>query len=261
MAFMPSTVVDAPASRGLRYGLLTAANGPLTLPDHGRAGGVTYEPVSCGFARMYPVDCTTDPPAKVFDPGDEWVAADPFIAYATYVCTPVGHTGADLEARVRQRLTNGEQTIAEAGLAAALEAAAETVSAPEPDHFRSVVGALEQWLYGLDGAAYGNRGYLHAPARYATLAAFSGVLVADGPVYRTQLGTIWSFGGGYPDDGRIWASGNTTVWRSTDIAIVPAGAALDRATNQYRLIAEREYAVAFDCVAAVAQFVGDVPPS
>lgn len=261
MAWMPATVVAPPAPRGLRYGLLTAANGPLDLPPHAGGGGITYEPVSCGFARLYPAECDGDPTAKVFDTGDALVVGEPFIAYATYQCLSVGHTADEMTAKVRQRLANGEQTIAEAGLAAILEAEAEPLTAPDPDHFRSVLGELEQWLYGIDGAAYGNRGYLHAPARYATLAAFSGALVPDGPIYRTQLGTVWVFGGGYPDDGRIWITGNTTVWRATDVLVPPAGQTFDRAANQYNLLAEREYAVAFDCVAGVSQFTGDVPAS
>ena len=261
MADMPAVPVDAPVSRGLRYGLLTAANGPFELPEKARTGGLVYEPVACGFARQYPADCDDNPPAKQFDTGDDLVFADPFIAYATYVCGPVGHTPDQMQAKVRQRLANGEQTIAEAGLIDALTPVAHSLAAPDPTHFRSVVGELEQWLYGIDGASYGNRGYLHAPARYATLAAFSGVLVPDGPLYRTQLGTIWSFGGGYPDDGRIWVTGNTTVWRSADMNIPPANEVLDREANQYNMLAEREYAIAYDCVAGVAHFTGDVPAS
>ncbi len=63
------------------------------------------------------------------------------------------------------------------------------------------------------------------------------------------MGTVWAFGGGYPDDGTIYISGQPTVWRSSDVFVAPASGAFDRLTNQYNMIAEREYAVAYDCLA------------
>lgn len=257
MALVPTSLVEAPAPRGLRYGLLTAAVGPLDLPaPHGLGGGVQYEPVTCGFARHYPIECPVGvtPESKMFDPADPLTVADPFVVYATYQCTSVGHTAAELEAKVRQRLANGEQTIAESALADILAAGATPLVAPDPTSIESVVGELEEWLYGIATANYGAVGYLHAPARFAAALAFAGLLVKDGPVYRTQMGTVWSIGGGYPDDGTIYISGQTTVWRSVDILVPPVRETFDRATNQYLAIAEREYAVAYDCVAASATF-------
>lgn len=256
MASFPPVPVDTPSPRGLRYGLLTAANGPLDLPEHARGGSIVYEPVSCGFARLDTVECSASD-GPTMDDADDLVYADAFLAYATYVCGSVGKSPAQMEDKVRQRLANGEQTIAEAGLADALSLAAVPLVPGDADDFRQVIGELEQWLYGIDGAAYGNRGYLHAPIRYAVLAARNGLLIADGPAYRTPIGTIWSFGGGYPDDGRIFVTGNTTVYRSPDVDVPPAREVFNRSTNQYRMLAQREYAVAYDCVAAVADYTGD----
>lgn len=262
MAIGPAPVVPAPEPRGLRYGLLTAANGPVDLPvPHGLGGGVRYEPVSCGIARTYPVICTGPLPAKTFDAASPLVDASPFMAYASLQCGAAGHTAAELEAKVRRRLANGEQTIAEQGMATALTAAATPLTASDPTSIASVVGKLEQWLYGIATANYGNVGYLHVPIRFASWATATGLAVKDGPVWRTHLGTIWVWGGGYPDDGRIYISGQATVWRAPDVNVPDPEQSFDRVQNQYYLLAEREYAVAFDCVAARASFVPEIPMS
>lgn len=263
MAITPAPLVPAPAGRGLRYGLLTAAAGPIPLPDpHGLGGGVRYEPVTCGRAHMYPVDCDDIPPDKVFDGPDPISEGDPFVAYATYLCAPVGHNWAELEAKVRQRLANGEQNVAEQGMADALAAGATPLlSVTDPTRIDAVVGELEQWLYGIDTAGYGQVGYLHAPVRLLSEAARHGLVVADGKLLRTHLGTIWVFGGGYPDTGTVYISGQVAVYRDETVFVPPAVQTFDRTTNQAYVIAERVYAVTYDCVAASALFVPDVEPS
>jgi hypothetical protein len=236
--------------------LLTAAIGPLDLPDpHGKAGGIQYDPVSCGHAHLYPPECGPDldpPTSKVFDPANAIIERAPFIAYASYVCGAAGYTAAELNDKVLRRLANGEQTIAEQALAGLLATAATPLLAPDPADIVSVIGDLEQWLYGAGSAAYGNVGYLHASPRVAAAAAAAHLIVADtGPLLRTRMGTVWVFGGGYPD-GTVYISGQTTVWRAADVFSYPAEQVFDRAANQYRLVAEREYAVSYDCVAAKA---------
>lgn len=256
MALIPRQVVPAPEPRGLRYGLLTAATGPLDLPSpHGRGGGVTYDPVSCGFARLYPVECDGTPPEKEFDPADGYVNADPFVAYATYICGSVGSTQAELETKVQRRLANGEQSVAEQALWTLMEADTDAVDATPTDtgSLVDVVSALEDWLYGDGGAAYGNIGFLHASPGAAAHAMADQLLVRDGAIWRTAMGTIWVFGGGY-GAGTVRISGNVTVWRSPDVLTPPAAQVFDRSNNEYRLLAEREYAVAYDCVTAFSTY-------
>lgn len=248
MALVPAPLVPAPEPRGLRYGLFAAANGPLDLPRFGAGGGVRYDPVSCGVAYVYPVECDDTPPAKTFDPGDDSVEAAPFLVYASLACGSAGYTPAELEAKVRRRLAAGEQSAAESALADVLAADASLAALTSTDDTSIVaaVAELEQWLY----EQYGYAGVLHAPVRAAAHAMDHGLLVRDGPVWRTAMGTAWVFGGGYPDDGLAYITGQVTVWRSTDVTVPPAAQVLDRATNQYALLAEREYAVGYDCVAA-----------
>lgn len=262
MVVLLAEIVEAPPSRGLRYGLFAAAVGPMDLPvPGGLRGGVQFLPQSCGTASLYPVVCDDTPPAQTFKDGDGYIVAEPFLARATYVCQSVGTSAAELEARVRQRLANGEQSVAEAGMAQALAASAVPVTAADPTNIHSVVGELEQWLYGDGTADYGNVGYLHAPARFSAWATSIGLAIKDGPVWRTHMGTVWIFGGGYPDDGQMYISGTAAVWRAPEASVPPAAQVFDRTTNQYRLVADREYAVAFDCVAAVATFEPDIASS
>jgi hypothetical protein len=241
-------LVPSPEPRAVRYGLLAAANGPLDLPPHGAGGGVSYEPVSCGVAHTFPVECDTTPPEKVFDPGDDWVDAAPFLVYASLACGSAGHTPAELEGKVRRRLAAGEQTQAEAALADVIAAdpALAVLTSADDGSIVAAVAELEQWLY----ERYGYVGYLHAPPRAAAYAMDHGLLLRDGPVWRTAMGSVWVFGGGYPDDGLIHITGQVTVWRSPDVQVPPAGQVFNRTTNQYALLAEREYAVAYDCLAA-----------
>lgn len=267
MAITRPLVVPAPEPRGLRYGLLQAAIGPLDLPTHGLGGGVVYEPVSCGFARTYPTLCHTEQGGateKSFDSNEDPIARDSFVVYASIACGSAGKTQFDLETRVRRRLANGEQSQAEAGMAAILAAGATPLIAPGL-MLADVVGELEQWLYGSDAlpapadAQYGNIGYLHASPRIAAHAMGDELLFPDGPLLRTRMGTVWVFGGGYPDDGTIYISGNVTVWRSPDVFVVPPQYLLNQGTNQYHLVAEREYAVSYDCVAASAIYNWGIP--
>lgn len=265
MAITPPVLVPAPEPRGLRYGLFSAANGPLPLPPHGSAGGIVYEPVSCGSAHYYSVYCPGSDPScddrlcengrvtKTFDANNSPITANPFVAYASLRCGSAGTTPAELETRVLRRLANGEQTIAEYGMGLILGAGATPLASPDPT-MTGVVSNLEQWLYGIGGADYGNIGYLHAPPRMAAYAAEESLIVRDGPLLKTPMGTIWVFGGGYPDNGQIFISGQVTVWRSDGVFTSPPSQVLNLATNEYRVIAEREYAVAYDCVAASSVF-------
>jgi hypothetical protein len=251
---MPSVLIEAPPTRGPRYGLFTAANGPRPLDERAVGSGVTYEPTSCGTsARTYPIDCPTGTPF-IFDPADDMADFDAFLIYATLTCGRVGKTSPEMEAKVRSRLEASEQLAAETQMAALLAAGAVPLTAPDPNSLASVVGELEAWLYGVDGAALGSVGYIHAPVRVAAAAQEAGVIVKAGTVWASAMGTVWSFGGGYPDDGVLYASGTTNVWRSEDTTVIPAEETWDRETNQYYLVAQRTYVVGYDCAAASAVY-------
>jgi len=233
--------------------LFVATNGPIPLDPHGAAGGITYDPVSCGQAHYYDSVCGSGGGQKTFDSNDTIIKANPFTVYASLACGSAGTTPAQLETKVLRRLANGEQTIAEYGMGMVLAAGATPLT-PADATLTGVVSDLEQWLYGIGGVNYGNIGYLHAAPRLAAYAADENLIVRDGPLLKTPMGTIWIFGGGYPDTGTIFISGQVTVWRSPGIFVTPAEQALNLTTNEYHMLAERDYAVAYDCVAASAVF-------
>lgn len=257
MAITPAMVVDPPEPRGLRYGLFNVINGPYDLPlPHGVAGGVTYQPVSCGHAHIHPNMCHADIRyAKEFDANDSFITANPFIVYSSLQCGTAGSSPESLDAKVRRRLANGEQTQAEVALAVLLAGAATPVASPDPT-LTGVIGGLEQWLYGSATASYGNVGYLHASPRVAAYAMEENLIVKDGPLLRTHMGSIWVFGGGYPDTdpATIYISGQVTAWRDPQVFVTPPDQTLDLVHNQYYMLAERAYAVTYDCVAASSTF-------
>lgn len=263
MTFTPAQVVTPPTSPGPRYGLFNAAVGPLDLPDHAIGGGVTWTPESCGGAHPWGATChepTVDREGgdgdqqlsvvKTFDDAPDYATAAPFTAYGTYTCGSVGTSPAELSYRAGLRLQNGEQGQAETALAAQLAASSVEVFPADPASIAAVVAELEQWIYGTVG--YGNVAYLHAPPRVSAWAMQAGLIEPAGPVLVTRMGTRWSFGGGYPDDGYIHVSGLVAVWRSPRVDMPPPQ--LNRTTNQWTAVAERAYATGFDCHAARAFF-------
>lgn len=254
MALTPRRLVEAPQPRGSRYGLLTAAVGPLDLDDHSSGSGIVYDPATCGRVRNYEIDCPEDgePGTKVFDPNDLPVEGEPFALYATLRCGAAGYPISDLTAKVRRRFMNGEPHGVESALAAMLAGDASMVAqiAPDSSSIAAVIGELEQWLYG--DQRYGNVGYLHMPVRASAYAAEAYQLVKDGPLWKTPMGTIVVFGGGYTD-GLAYITGQTTVWR-TGIDVAPPEQTFDRTTNQHNLLAEAAYVITYDCAAAVSTF-------
>lgn len=270
MGIIPGPLITGPQPLRTRYGLLTAATGPMDLPTpHGRGGGVRFVPESCGSATPFAITCTAgsiNDPTKFADAETPEFDALPFGVYASIECGALGYTGAEFENKVRQRLFNGEQHAVEQalwtgndagfGITRYLAATTDNVTVPDETSIISVVSAMEDWLY--NDNEYGYEGYIHAPVSVAAHAAAWNLVVKDGPLLRTPYGTVWVFGGGYPGTGALGAApplggaymhitGQTTVWRSRDVWVYPADQTMNRTTNQRLLIAEREYAVAFEC--------------
>lgn len=269
---LPPNVIPAPDPGPLRYGIFTPANGPLSMPDRVRQSGVTYDPVGCGTARGYPVECDETPPTKVFDPNVGEQTAIPFVVYASLVCGTAGYDPDYLEAKVRRRLLAVEQTGVEEALWSGAIGGVTLGNSPTfqgggvttltaVTGLAAGIGALEDYA----AAVYGYRPVIHAETKVAALAGQATLVEDDDPagILRTPLGSAWSFGGGYPGTspagaaaaaGHVWlmATGQVTLWRSESIYVSPALQTMDRASNQFKLIAEREWLAAADCfVAAV----------
>lgn len=259
---LPGQTVPAPQALRRRYGLFDAASGPLDLPPHGEGAGVRYVPESCGEAHLIGVNCYTSEnpaPIKPLDGVEDEIDTGVFVALATVSCTPVGYSIPELRERARRRLENHEQAAVERALWSGLDFegnalgirtlngnATDIPGGYDPGLITDVVGALERYAYTEQG--YGSVAYLHAPIEVAAFAAEAGLILPDGNRKVTPLGSVWVFGA-YPA-GSVIVSGQTTVWRS-DIQVVDS---FERTTNEAVLVAERAYAVAFDCFAGRAEF-------
>ncbi|HEX6872901.1 MAG TPA: hypothetical protein VF163_17530, partial [Micromonosporaceae bacterium] len=195
-----------------------------------------------------------------------------------------GRTAEQARERTIRRFHDGEATGVEKGLARVMAAAgAPLLEAPDPTSIVSVIATLEQWIYGVqdvalaaggttEGVSYGYQAYIHATPRVNAYASDAHLIVDDrdarGPFKRTELGSIWVFGGGYngaaPGEAEpaagvdaIYITGQVTVWRDFDVQTAPMRQVFDRSANQWLGLAERTYVVGFDCHIAAADFVYD----
>jgi hypothetical protein len=259
----PELLPVSPSANSNRYGLFTAANGPLDLPEHSRTGGLQYESALCVMPAGYAIACT--PGTKTFGAGPTTITGNPFIVYASMTCGTVGHTGDELRSMMLARLKAGEQSIVEdvfsrgaVGQSPSLSNNTPNlgVAAGTPINAAHAVALLEKALY----AVYGPLGVLHIPIQAYAHLAFRNILVKDGPVWRTQMGTPVSIGnyagqtvaGAAPAAGHItfYITGATNVFRTSDanVFINEFGPTVNQTTNQFFLVAEREYVVTYDCI-------------
>lgn len=296
MAFMPRFALpdsDAPQPVGKRYGLLTAAAGPVVMPSKAQGGGITYYPTSCGSTRQYGVECGPDDSPgdespgdiKIFDGGTPFTDGDPFTLYSSLQCGSAG-LGAlaqdavdTIDRRLRLRFDSGLAAGVEAATAVlfAASGAPELVAANSAD-IVAVVGTLEQWLYGrmaVDtsgggtsaGQGYGYRGYIHTTFRAFDYMKSEHLIEPDPDNRRlwvTPTGTIvvpGAYSGALPGDGAaqagvdaVWITGQFTVWESPDTIQPDLRQTFDRTTNQWMALIERIYMVTWDCAIAAAPF-------
>lgn len=263
MALIPGLVVPAPEPLRTRYGLFTAASGPLDLPAHGEGGGVRYVPDTCGSAYAYGVTCyggDTPAPSKPHDPDNGEVETGVFAVLSTLNCGAPGYSLEEYRQKVLRRLEGTEQAAVETALWSGLDlegnslgiltldGQAENVDPGyDPGLITDVVGALERYAY--TEQQYGYTAYIHAPVEVAAFAAEAGMVLPDGNRKVTPMGSVWVFGA--YGSGSVIITGQTTVWRAPEIQVYNA---LDQATNEVLLVAERAYAVGFDCLAGRAEF-------
>ena len=266
VALIPPVLLEAKPTPSVprRYGLLQAANGPLELPTHARIGGIQYVNEICGEGYGYEVECVDALDAKTFENGLEVVTGVPFVVYSTILCGSVGFTQDEFNAMAASRLMSVEQTVVEqvfssgdVGQAPSLanNTPAATIIATGGVTAVDVVSELENAIYCT--SQYGPNAFLHMPIAVINELASQHLLTWDGTRWRTPMGSIVSAGcysnldpdGVEAADGTFWiyATGQTTVWRSNDIFVAPVAGILDRTTNQQLILAEREYVVTWEC--------------
>jgi len=262
VAVIPPVLLTAdPNPNQQRYGLFTAANGPLQLPDHAKMGGLFYTTPLCSLPGGYEVNCIPDLDTKTFTDGLTTITGTPFVVIASFLCGTLPFMERDWDQLVTAKLQAGEQAVVEQIFSAGTFAQAPSLANNTPagtaltavTSVSAAIGSLEGWLY----HQYGPTGIIHIPIADEARVMIDGHVYKDGQVWRTKMGTAVSFGdyanvgptGTAPAAGHsFWyITGQMSIWRSSDIFVSPWGASIDKVTNQVRMYAEREYVVAYDC--------------
>lgn len=254
----------------LRYGLFAAAIGPVDFPDyHMRGGGLWWQEAMCGGGSGYEINCIDALDDKAFgDTGTGIVQAVPFVVKSDFVCAPTDIN--DMERLARQKFFSVEQSIVEQVFSEGMFAQAPSL-ANNPDvvdltgtapatEVIGTISALEDWIYCTQ--QYGPRAVLHMPTAVANFLKSEHLIEFDGQRWRTPHGTVASFGcyagtdpdGADPAAGTFWVyvTGQTVVYRAGDFEQPPVAGSLNRTTNQWTGLVEREYVVAFECGVAAA---------
>lgn len=271
VAILPPMEVAKPTEDfPLRYGLFQAGIGPLDFPDiHMRGGGLWWQEAMCGGGSGYEINCIDALADKDFaESGTGTVIGVPFVVKSNFVCAPteIGR----MEALARQKFFSVEQALAEQIFSEGLFAQAPSLSnnpdvvdlsANVPaDAIVEVIGNLESWIYCTQ--QYGPRAVLHVPMQVFNRLKSEHLIEFSEFKWRTPLGTVVSGGcysgldpdGDAPDPGTFWVyvTGQTVVWRAGDFEQPPVEGSLNRTTNQWTGLVEREYVVAFECGVAAA---------
>lgn len=278
-------IVDQPPVGTIRYGLFTAANGPLDLPVHGSIGGVTYVEEHCGQGHLLAAaSCTGATLPPQIDVCDGVATGLPFQVEAGIKLGAFPYDAEEVVRRARIRLNDNAQYVAEQAFwggnadvqpvlqrwefngntntsnAGIIDVTTTPGTAVTIEYG---VGLLEDAL-----AQYSYPGILHArplitpylvERQMMPLPQQSGNRLI-GRQY-TPMGNVWSFGRGYanahPVTGAsaaagtayIAATGAVTVWRDPNVYVNPPEKTFDRSGNAWQTTAFQAYATTVDCVA------------
>lgn len=253
-------LIAAPPTAPARYGLFTVASMPEMDP---RVIGAGYTFISdhCGGAALYDQTCLVSPTKAVVE-GSDILGGDPYWVVARKRCGTVGRTAEEMRAAVNSQLESAAQTIVEqalwngTGITPTLSTSGGAVVTPLAPGAGAAISALERAFY----AVSGYQGVIHISTRAEGALTYAGLMdpgdrVAG--VYKTKKGTSIVLGDGYgitglldaaPAAGFTWAfiTSSVTVWSNT-VSQPDPRMTLDRAANQWDVVAERVYAHAWDC--------------
>jgi hypothetical protein len=275
--------VPQPNVGTIRYGLFSAANGPLAMPDHGDVGGVQYLEEHCGQAHLLAAASCSNPTVtagSTLDACDGTAIGLPFLVVAGLKAGAFPYDAAEVERRARIRLNDNAQYVAEQAFwggnadVQSVLARSElnggsgildvTPTPGTPVTIEYGVGLLEDAL-----AAYSYPGIIHARplvSAYTVERSLSplptrGTRNASDVQY-TPMGNTWSFGRGYsghkPTDDTVVpaagtaylvATGAVTVWRDDQVFVSPPERTFERSGNAWQTTAQQAYAITIDCVA------------
>jgi len=219
--------VDQPNVGTIRYGLFSAAGGPLDLPAHGSLGGVYYDQEHCGQGHLWPsASCGTASSNKPMDACDGAALGMPFQVIASLQMGAFPWSEAEFTRRVRVRLQDNAQQIAEQAFWGGTADVGDVLRGTPSPNFTNkgftltdktpTPGTPVPLEYGVailedNLANYGYPGIIHARPIVSPFATERLLAIADGKPgtannkYRSPMGNVWSFGRGYsglnPSDG------------------------------------------------------------
>lgn len=273
--------VEQPAVGNIRYGLFTAANGPFPMPQHGEVGGVQYLEEHCGQAHLIAAASCSSPTVTLspFDSCDGAAIGLPYQVGATLKAGAFPYDAAEVERRLRVRLNDNAQYVAEQAFWGGNADVQPAVQRPElnggstgildvtptpgtPVTLEYGVGLLEDALSG-----YSYPGVLHCRPLLTPYLVERQMMPLPqqgksltGKQY-TPMGNVWSFGRGYSGNqpkteaaapagsAYIVATGSVTIWRDDSVYVTPPEKTFDRAGNAWQATAQQAYATTIDCVA------------
>lgn len=248
-------LVEAPVAIPLPFGLFSVAEPRLPADDHWRLG-IQWQSQACSPAKLTTGDCISDE-VTALDPDDhcQVMQYEPFTVYAYDDDAIPGHTLDEHRAIAIQRLNNGEQHAAETQMWTNLSATAPTAltgyTAGE------VLGFIEQSL----ADNYFGQGVIHMNRQTATF--LWEYLDVSGGRLQTRLGTPVIAGGGYgtmatppTNEFTIYGTGPVVLYRGD---VDTREWAISRSDNRVSYIAQRDYAIGWDCYAVGAE--GEFVPS
>ena len=251
-------LVEAPTAVPYRFGLFSQVT-PRTSELSGSSIddkwklGVQWISQACAEAKLTTGPCI-DIEVPALDPDDYCSVSqyDPFTVYAYNNDDVPGFGMNEDVSNAVARLTNGEQEAAEEqvwSLATAAVGPGVTDLTSYPLWYG--LGYVEQAL----AEAYGGQGVIHMNRLTATM--FADQLHIEGGRLFTLLGTPVVAGAGYekigqtaPTEALIYGTGPLVMYRSE---IDTRQSAIDKATNQASIIAQRDYVIGWDCVVVGAE--------
>jgi hypothetical protein len=271
-------LVATPAVGQRRYGLFDAVASSNTMPRSVIASGLQFLTDHCDPAVTYDQTCAVSP-VKPFTEGSDLMGADPFWVLARKRCGSVGRTAEEMRSAVARQLDAQAQTVVEdvfwdgGGLATipaaqTLTGAGATIVVPTVPGAGAAIAALEAAFY----AVVGYRGTIHVNTRAEGALEYAGFLKTfEAGVWKTSKKSTVSLGDGYgvtgpanvaPAAGFVWAFMTPPVhmW-SADIPQPDARQTLDRTLNQWDVVAERVYTLAWDCPMVFAVQVPTAAPA
>jgi hypothetical protein len=239
-------LVEAPPVVPLPYGIFSVAEPRLSTDEHWKLG-VQWQSQACGTTKITTGPCI-EPDRDGLTPDDYCSVSqyEPFTVYSYNNDDVIGYGMDEDLANTIQRLVATEQRSVEEYLWSTLTTNAVSTTTLSSAPAGVVLGYLEQVL----AQNYGGVGVIHM-SRLAATFLWEYLSVSGGKLI-TKMGTPVVAGAGYDNivapaaDFTMFASGPVVLYRGD---VDTRQNALDRATNQASIIAQRDYVVGWDCVA------------